>query len=1026
MKKWVAWSVEHSSVVLAGTLVLAILAIFLGRGLRFDALPDVTGKQVIVLTQAPGRTPEEVERLVTKPIEMALGGVPAIAERRSISRYGLSSITAVFNDGADILRARQLVQERISGIASSLPEDVEAPTLGPLTGGLGEIYQFTLSSKNKSSVELGELVKTRVAPLLSSVPGIVEVNTWGGGQRTLDISASSSTLNRYGIELKDLRSAVTESVGQSAGATLSEGKRGFFLRAGYLPRLPEKLGEAVIQAPRDDTRLRLKDIAQLTEGTQPRIGTATTQGTGETVFVMVQMLSQANALEVLSELYPRMNDVRAALPDDVVVDVVYDRGKLVKATLKTVAFNLGEGGLLVSLIIFLVLGNFRASLIVASVIPLSLLGAAIAMNALDVPGNLMSLGALDFGLLVDGAVVIVEGVFHQCQTKNSTIEKELKPAASNMARPVFFSVLIIALVYVPILTLQGVEGKMFRPMATTVVFALFSSMVLSLTYVPAACRRFLRNQDIPQQESLAIRLIHPIYEKALQTSMGAPRIVAVVTAALLGSGVWIASQLGTSFVPQLDEGDLVIQTTRSADINLETATLESNRMESSILKIPEVKTIASRIGSPAVATDVMGIEQADVFVGLNDPSKWRRGLTKLDLIGQIEAAIKGTDSLEDLAITQPIQMRFNELVGGSVTDVSISVFGDNLSEIRRTSEKLEHILSQVPGATDAKLMSAPAVELIEVIPRPLAASIHGVTHQDIFDHVRAVRVGLHAATSYDDAIRIPVRVLLADPTTPDSLSSLILPTHDGRVLTLGQVATIRRIKSPSVIFHDNAQRREIVGFNVRGRDLGSVVEDAKSRIETNLRLGDGQRLEWGGQYKNLERARGRMLIIFPSVLAAIFALLFALFRRIGPALLILTNVPFATIGGVAAMWLRGLPISMSAGVGFIALSGIAVLNGVVLVNALLELRETEVSTFQAASQAALSRIRPVLMTASVATLGFVPMMLATGAGAEVQRPLATVVAGGLVTSTLLTLLILPSLYPHLSRWFEPKKSSTLD
>ncbi len=1010
IKRIVGAAVEHDKLVPSLVILAAIGASIAGAWLRFDALPDVTGRQVVILTRAPGLTPEEVERLVTRPVELSLSGVPGVRSQRSISRYGLSSVTALFGENEKLLEARQLVQERLRSVASQMPEGVEAPELGPLTGGLGEIYQLTLSSPDRTPAELRELASLRVAPLLASVPGVVEVNSWGGEQRTLDVVADPERMASRRVTLAELSEAVRAATGQVAGARIETGAAGVLLRGVSWPREPSELAAAVVRTEPDGATIRVGDVADVEAGALPRIGAATADGRGETLYLMVQMLLDANALEVLRGVHAKLEDVRQVLPADVTLREVYDRGDLVNATLKTVFTNLFEGGVLVVIVLFLMLGSFRAGALVASIIPLSMLGAVTGMIVFDVPGNLMSLGALDFGLLVDGGVVMVEAVFHEVHARGGPIGDRVRESTRSMARPVFYSVLIILLVYVPILSLTGVEGRMFRPMAITVVLALMSALILSLTFVPAAARLILRAKDIPDREpwlvQMASRLYHPVVDFALVR----PRWIAGAALLLLGLGAFLFYRAGTAFVPQLDEGDLVVQTTRAPDISVQQAVAESTRMETAVLAVPEVEHVASRIGSPAVATDVMGLEQSDVFIDLAPRDRWREGLDREALIAEIGAAIDASAPAQEVAFTQPIQMRFNELVGGSVTDVSVSLFGEDLSALYAWAEEATRVIEGIEGAQDPRVLAPPDVDVLEVRPRPLGAARARLRPVDVLAHVQALRTGVPAGDTFDGPLRIPVRVRLGAHVDALSLDRMPVPTVDGSLLPLSSVAEVDRRPSPSLVNREMAQRRVVVGFDVRGRDLGSVVEDARRAVGA-LPRPEGTRVAWGGQYESLKSAQARLAIVIPTVLGMIFALLLALFRSFRPALIILLNVPFAAVGGVIALSVRGLPISISAAIGFIALSGIAVLNGVVLVSSLREEVAAGHTLREAARRAARSRMRPVLMTALVAALGFVPMMLATGVGAEVQRPLATVVVGGLVTSTLLTLVILPAIFP---------------
>lgn len=1008
VERLVATSLAHHRFVLALVALLVVAGVLAAGRLRLDALPDVTGAQVVILTRAPGLTPEEVERLVTRPIEAAIGGVPDLETQRSISRYGISSITAVFHDGTELVRARQLVQERLLNVADELPASVETPELGPLTGGLGEIYQFTLTSPTRPPAELLEIAELRVAPLLRGSPGVVEVNTWGGERRTLDVIGDPTRMARYGVTLPELRRAVERATGNAAGASLPAGASGVLVRGVAWPTRPSELAAAIVRS--GDTVVRLGDVADVEEGARTRLGAATAGGRGEVVYVMVQMRTGANALEVLDGVHARIPAVRNALPEDVTLEEVYDRSDLVLATLRTVGTNLLEGGLLVALVLFLMLGSFRAGLLVASVIPLSMMFALIGMVSLEVPGNLMSLGALDFGLLVDGAVVMVEAVFHRAQYGGS-VRGVLPDSTRSMARPVFYSVLIIILVYVPILTLGGVEGKMFRPMAATVVLALTGALVLALTYVPAMSRAILRDRDVPAREPRLVRLAARLYEPVLSGAQRFPVIVLAVALALLALGVVLFVRSGTAFVPQLDEGDLVIQTTRAPDISIEAAIEDSTRLERALLEVPEVTHVATRIGSPAVATDIMGLEMADVFVRLRPRGEWRDDMTREELIRRIDRVIEGGDP----TYTQPIQMRFNELLGGSVSDVTLSIYGEDLAELEALAERARAAIAPVPGSADVRVYSPPGVPLLEVRPNPLAAGAHGFSAADVLAHVGALRTGVDAGVTYDGPVRVPVRVRMGGVPTAFALPGAPVPTERGNLVPLSRLAEVDRVRTPALVSREQAQRRVVVGFNVRGRDLGGVVAEAEEAVARAVGEPVGYRLEWGGQYETFAHAKARLRVVIPVVMLLILAILLWLFRSLRPTLVIFLNVPFAAVGGVLALAARDLPVSISAAVGFIALSGIAVLNGVVLMTRLQQAEEEGLAPREAAHVAAMTRMRPVLMTALVAALGFVPMTLATGVGAEVQRPLATVVVGGLVTSTLLTLVIVPALYTWLPR-----------
>ena len=1022
---WVQAAVQRRQHILLFTGVLVIAAGVVGFRLKLDALPDVTNNQVLVLTRAPGLSPEEAERLVTRPIEAALGGMQQLNELRSVSRYGISAVTAVFDDAAPPLAARQITQERLSTV--TLPPGVEAPALGPLTGGLGEVFHFSIASRQRTLAELLELATLRIAPRLRMVPGVVEVNTWGGAERRLEVRADPLRLAARGLTLDGLAERLRQSIGATAGASIPAGDGQALLRAVFRPQKPEDLGALLLLGVSSGApsaappRLLLGELATVAEGEAPRLGAATRDGQGEAVYLMAQMLRGENALDVLRGLHERMNEVRATLPPDVEVQVIYDRSVLVLSTLRTVGKNLLEGGLLVALVLLLTLGSWRAGLLVAAVIPLSMLGATVAMVLAGIPGNLMSLGAVDFGLLVDGSVVMVEHLFHaphagSAEPNESSVQAVLR-RAGEVAQPVLFSVLIILLVYLPVLLLGGVEGKMFRPMALTVVCALFTSLLLALFVVPAGAAQLLRTQDLVERRPpLLIRGLARVYRPSLALAMSRPRTVGGLAIVLLGAGLALGLRSGSEFVPQLDEGDLVIQTTRSADISLEGAVARAQNMESVLRELPEVARVVSRIGSPAVATDIMGLEQADVFVGLKPRSAWRADLSRDALIRQIEERLTARDPGSEPSFTQPIQMRFNEILAGAVTDVVVSVYGEDLAELDRLARAVATSCAAEPGAEDVRVLAPPAVPLAEVRPRPIEAAQAGLAPSEILSAVQAVRSGLPIGTSYDGPVRLPIVLRLGD-RLPEAtgLPALPLPLPEGGVTRLGQVADVSFLAAPTLIQRHNGERRLMVGFNVRGADLGTLLARAEQRVSREVKMPSGYRLVWGGQYETFAAARARLGILIPVVLLIIVVVLWRLFGSLRPTAILFSAVPFAGSGGMLALAARGMPISISAAIGFIALSGIAVLNGVVLMVRLLDLERQGLTPQQAAEEAARTRMRPVLVTALVAALGFVPMALAQGIGAEVQRPLATVVVGGLVTSTALTLLILPALYPLLSR-----------
>jgi cobalt-zinc-cadmium resistance protein CzcA len=1023
--RWVVErSVDHARLVVGVTLGVAALCAVAAARLELDALPDLTNNQVLVLARAPGLTPEEMERLVLRPLEVAAGGLPGLQETRSLTRYGIAALTLVFEDDVPVYLARQVVTERLATV--SLPPSVEAVELGPVTGGLGEIYHFAVSSPARTPAELLELVQQRVAPLLKGVAGVVEVNSWGGAQRTFEVVSEPLQLSQRGLTLTDLGDGLRRASGSAPGAALGQDDHQVLLRGVALPDDVEALGQAVVArqptaggAPRIT---RAHEVATVREGERVRLGAASRNGTGEVVYVMVQMLRGANALDVTGRIHEVMPKVRASLPSDVALDVIYDRSTLVKGTLRTVGKNLLEGGVLVVAVLLILLGSWRAGLLVALAIPLSMLGATAVMRLFDIPGNLMSLGAVDFGLLVDGAVVMVESLFHALAhdvppEERKRLSKEqlhalVRDVAGRMASPVFFSVLIILLVYLPVLTLSGTDGKLFRPMALTVVFALATSLVLALTFIPAGAALVLRGKDVPDRPPLLVRLVERFYPPTLARFSVRPALVAGLAAVGLVVGGWLVSRAGTEFTPQLNEGDLVIQTTRAPDVSLETAMADTARLERVLLEeVKEVKQVVSRVGSPAVATDIMGLEQADIFVALAPRDSWRPGLTLDGLIAELESALERRAPGGQPSFTQPIQMRFNELLGGSVSDVVVGVHGEDLDELARLAGKVQSVLVGLRGAEDVKVLAPPAVPLLTVRPLPLEAAAVGLDAADLLTTVRTLRQGEEVGFTWRGVLRIPILLRQRGAASASDLEQAPVPLPGGGVVPLSRVAEVRHEETPGQVNHRNGERRLMVGFNVRGSDLGTVVREAQAAVGAQVALPPGYRLEWGGQFESLQAATRRLAVVIPLVLVLIVVVLLIAFRQVTPVLVIFSHVPFAAVGGMVALALRQMPVSLSAAVGFIALAGVAVLNGVVMLSRIRELEDEGLLAPEAAIAAAHQRVRPVLMTALVAALGFVPMMLAQGPGAEVQRPLATVVVGGLVSCTALTLVVLPTLYP---------------
>jgi len=1006
-------------VVLGAVLLVVAGGVGLSR-LPIDAMPDVTTVQVQILTKAPALGPLEVEQFITRPVENAMSGLPRLEEVRSVSRYGLSAVTVVFHDGTDIYWARNLVEQRLAAAQEAIPPGVERPEMGPISTGLGEVFHFVLEGDGYSPMELRTIMDWDIAYRLRSVPGVVEVNTWGGQAKQYHVLIDPGRLLAYGLSLPQVFEAIERNNMNRGGGIIEKGGEAYVIRGeGMVAGIPD-LEKIVIGTTKEGTPILVKHVGAVREGPMLRIGGATRDGKGETVIGMVLMLQGENARRVVARVKETLESIRPTLPKGVRIVPFYDRQDLVSRIIGTVSKNLVEGGLLVAAILFLLLGNLRGGLIVSAAIPLSMLFAFLGMVQAGISGNLMSLGAIDFGLIVDGSVVMVENIVRRLGGGAPTPEERrhaIADAAREVGRPIVFGVGIILIVYLPILTLSGIEGKLFKPMAWTVVFAVAGSLLLSLTLVPVLCS-FLLRAGIREEETWLLRRAHRVYEPALAWSMARPGWTALAAASVFCSSVVAAGFLGAEFVPRLDEGDLVIQASRLPSVSLTQSLASTQEIERILLKFPEVRTVVSRSGSPEVATDVMGLDLSDVFVILKPRREWRRGMTHDRMVADMHEALESGVPGNVFGFTQPIEMRFNELIAGSRSDLAVKIFGDDLDLLSRKGRELAAVLARVPGAADVKVEQTAGLPMVRVKVDRDRIARYGADVDSVLAVVEAVRSGRIVGSVLEGRRRFEIAVRLAESsaTDPHALAAVPVGVRDGRLVPLAQLAEITIGEGPAQISREQALRRITVEANVRGRDLGGFVSEARRAVAARLDLPPGYYVTWGGQFEHLAAATRRLLIAVPLALVLIFVLLYGAFGAARPALLIFLNVPMAATGGVFALLLRGMPFSISAGVGFIALFGVAVLNGVVLVSFIRRLGlEEGLQPWEAAPRAARARLRPVLMTALVASLGFVPMALATGAGAEVQKPLATVVIGGLVTSTLLTLVVLPALY----RWFAP-------
>ncbi|MBJ7494376.1 MAG: CusA/CzcA family heavy metal efflux RND transporter [Opitutales bacterium] len=1025
-------SIRHRWLVMLATLVMALVGIYHSRSLPIDAVPDITNVQVQVNTEAPGFSPLEAEQRITFPVETAMAGLPGLSGTRSISRYGLSQVTVVFEDDVDIYFARQLVNERIQQVRSQLPASIQ-PVMGPIATGLGEIFMYTVEAKpgalrrdgkEWTPTDLRELQDWVVRPQLRNLLGVTEVNTIGGFEKQFHITPWPVKLRAHGVTLKDIVDALARN-NENVGA-------GYIERNGeqYLIRIPGQLegiadiGQVVV-AVRSGVPLRLNEIAEIGHGRELRSGAATENGR-EVVLGTVFMLVGENSREVATRVAERLVKVNESLPAGVVTQVVYDRTSLVDSTIRTVKANLFEGALLVIFILFIMLGNLRAALITAAVIPLSMLFTISGMAANKVSGNLMSLGALDFGLIVDGAVIIIENCLRRFAQEQHRLGRLLTrserlalafEATREVRGATMFGELIIAVVYIPIFALTGVEGKMFHPMAFTVVVALLGAMILSVTFVPAAVAIFIKGK-VSEKENIVVRGAKATYLPLLRVLINARVIVVATSVTLVVLALAAATRLGREFMPSLDEGDIALHALRVPGTSLSQAIEMQSVLEARLMAFPEVDKVFAKIGTAEIATDPMPPSVADTYVMLKPRDQWpdpRK--TKVQLVREMEVAAKAIPG-NNYEFTQPIQMRFNELISGVRTDVAVKVYGDDLDVMLSSAKRIESILGEIPGSADVKVEQVTGLPLLTVSLDREALALYGMAAEDVQQVVSTALGGTVAGEIFEGDRRFSIVVRLPESirTDIDGLGNLPVPlparglgAHQ-TFIPLREVASIAIVQGPNQISRENGKRRVVVTANVRGRDLGSFVAEAQNRVKAADVVPPGYWLEYGGTFEQLTSASNRLKIVVPAALLLVFGLLYLSLRSIKDSLLVFSGVPLALTGGVAALYLRDIPFSISAGVGFIALSGVAVLNGLVIISFIRSLRAEGRPLDIAIEEGCLTRLRPVLMTALVAGLGFIPMALANGAGSEVQRPLATVVIGGIISSTLLTLITLPALY----------------
>lgn len=1027
LDKLLHFSLTQRFLIIVGVLVLIGGGIISWQQLNLDAVPDITTNQVQVNTQTGGLGPEEIEKLVTFPIETAMSGISGVEEVRSQSQFGLSQVTVTFRDDIDIYFARQLVNERLGNVKSQLPPDVDAPQLGPVSTGLGDIYMYAVESKDRSLTDLRTLQDWTIAPQLRTVAGVADVSAADGTAKEYQVVVNPQALQARGLGVDEVVNALQKNNRNAGGGVVDHAGERMMVRSVGLARSKSDLEKIEIKRE-EGVPVLIQDVAEVTTGSPILTGVSSKDGK-QTLIVVVMMLKGANGRTVADAVDTKLQEIRDQLPKDVALTTTYNRSELVGTTIETVERSLLEGGVLIIGILLLLLGNLRGALVVAVAIPLSMLFAIIAMNRFGISGNLMSLGAIDFGLIVDGAVVMIENAVRRLAEARQQADHKLDrhevrhsvwESSREVAKPTAFAVTIITVVYLPILALEGTEGKMFKPMAFTVVFALLGALLLTLTLIPALASMVLSG-DTREGKNVLMDFLGRVYNRTLDFALR-QRYSVLGGALTLLFGAWLQfGRLGSEFIPQLDEGSILVQPVRLRTVDADETTQLVTAMEREILKIPEVKLVFSKSGTPEIAFDAMPLSLTDSFVMLKPRSTWRAGITKAKLIEEIDAKVAVVKG-QGYGYTQPIQMRFSELISGVKADVGIKVFGEDLDILRNKADEIASVVKSIPGAEDVSVEQVDEVPVLQIDINRDEISRQGIDVNTIQDMISVALGGEPVGQIVEGDKRFALTVRFPEVVRNDveAIRGLLVETPSGASVPLSSVASIKVVPAPAQISREMGKRRVVVQMNVRGRDLGSFVEAARSAIKTKVSLPEGYYTTWGGQFENLQKASARLMLVVPVALSLIFILLFSTFGSVRQAALIFTGVPLAVTGGVFSLAARGMPFSITAGVGFIALSGVAVLNGVVMVSAINRLRGQGMKVAEAVTHGAQQRLRPVLMTALVAALGFIPMALNTGIGSEVQRPLATVVIGGIVSATLLTLVVLPVLYV----WFEKDDEST--
>lgn len=1023
LERALEFSLRQRFVVVLGAILLVILGILAWPQVNLDAVPDITTNQISINTETGGMSPEEVEKLVTFPIETAMGGIPGVEQVRSLSQFGLSQVNVVFRDDKDIYFARQLVSERLNGVKDELPDGVGSPTMGPVSTGLGDIYMYAIESPNRTPAQLRELQDWVIAPQLRTVPGVAEVNATDGSVKQYQVVVSPQAMLARSVSVDDVVAALQNNNENAGGGLLERNGERVLIRSVGLAQTTADIEQIVVESE-DGIPVLIRDVASVELGVPVLTGISTKDGK-ESLMVIVMMLKGANGQTVANAVNQRIKEIRVQLPQDVTLTTTYDRAEFVGEVLHTVEKSLLEGAALVIIVLVVLLGNFRGAITAAIAIPLAMLFAVLGMKQFGISGNLMSLGAIDFGIIVDGAVIMVENCVRRLSEARAMLGRALtkeehaaviKQATSEVRKVTQFGEMIIIATFIPILALEGVEGKMFRPMALVFILALVGALILSLTLIPTLCSLFL-SRDTQEKHSRLLGFFEKLYAPTLAFALKRRAwVIGAASVLLVGCG-FLFTRIGSEFVPKLDEGSLVIQPIRVRTVDMEQTLKLITAYEKQVLEVPEVLMVVTRTGTPEIATDPMPLSLSDSFLTLKPKSEWRPGMTKEKLIAELQSKIQQVPG-QGYNFSQPIELRFAEIVSGVKADVGIKVFGENLAELKSKADEIAALMQDIPGATDIEVEQVDDVPVFQIdIDREAIARL-GISVADI-QHIVSVALGgeevgqiVEGDRRFGLAVRLPEDIR----NDPEAIKSLRVETPTGGSVPLSSLATIGDKVAPAQISRETGKRRVVVTLNVRGRDLGSFIAEAQRKVKSDLKLDEGYYVTWGGQFENLQRASQRLTIVVPVALGLIFVLLFSTFGSMKQAALIFTGVPLAVTGGIIALALRGMPFSITAGVGFIALSGVAVLNGVVMVSAINRLRsESGMSVLEAVRTGASQRLRPVLMTALVAALGFIPMALNTGIGAEVQRPLATVVIGGILSATLLTLVVLPALYTLFER-----------